>query len=582
MAATHTPNIARYIEFMKKGYPTHHVQDLQCIRDLVYVNANKYGDKPLYVHLENGQKITFTYNDNKRCFDALGTAFAELGLMKSTVAVVGDQHPDWMTAYLTTITSGGVIVPLDKELSCDQMVNFIKQTKCKAVFIAEKIFLHIEEYLPELDCVEYFIIIGPAPDRQKIAIDKRVMVFDDVIALGTRALSKGAKEFLSYRRNPARLCAILFTSGTTGTSKGVMLTEENLIGAIMSCCKMMDIGENDTFVSVLPIHHTFAMTCNHLAMCNVGGTTFMNDSVKHALRNFADFKPTTLIVVPLYVETICKKIWDGIRKKGKEKQVRALIKVSNGLRKVGIDRRREFFAEILNSLGGNIKQIVCGGAPLDPQYIKDFDNFGITIAEGYGITECAPLISVNPFNWRKLGSVGLPAIGMEVKIDAPNKSDDGEILARGKNVFIGYYENEEATAEVFTEDGWFRTGDIGHMDEDNFIYITGRKKNVIIASNGKNVYPEELEEHLLKNEKISETVVIGRQTDGNIVITAVIYPNFDIYAGRNTEDILDDLKKDINNLNKTLPVYKQIRDVELRGTEFEKTTTKKIKRFLVK
>ena len=567
---------------MNKGYPTHNVQDLQCIRDLVYVNAEKYGDKPLYIHLENGEKITFTYNDNKRYFDALGTYFAKSGLMNTTVAIIGDQHPDWMTAYLTTITSGGVVVPLDKELSCDQLVNFIKQAECKVVFISEKIFLHIADYLPELNEVKHFIIIGPEPNREKINIDSRVSVFDDIINKGSALLNHGITDFLTYRRDPKKLCAILFTSGTTGTSKGVMLTEENLVAAVISCCKMIGVDDTDTFVSVLPIHHTFAMTCNHLAMCNIGGTTFMNDSVKHALRNFVDFKPTTLVVVPLYVETIGKKIWDSIRKKGKEKQVRALIKVSNGLRKIGIDKRREFFAEILNSLGGNIKYIICGGAPLDPQYVKDFDDFGIYIAEGYGITECAPLISVNPFNWRKLRSVGIPAAGMQVKIDAPNPGDDGEILTKGKNVFVGYYKNPEATEEAFTEDGWFRTGDIGHMDEDNFIYITGRKKNLIIASNGKNVYPEELEEYLLKNEKICEVVVIGRQSESGVTITAVVYPNYDIYAGKNNEDILADIKADITALNKTLPVYKQIRDVELRGTEFEKTTTKKIKRFLVK
>ncbi len=567
---------------MKKGYPTHHVQDLQCIRDLVYVNAQKWGDKPLYVYSANGSNVTFTYNDNKRNFNALGTALATMGLMNSFIAVVGDQHPDWMTAYLATITSGGIIIPLDKELSCEQMIGFINTTQCRAVFLSEKVFLHFADQLDSMPTVEHFIIIGNEPNREKVLSYGRAKIFSDVIAEGQKALESGVKTFLSYRRSPEEMCAVLFTSGTTGTSKGVMLTEENIIGATVTCCKMMALDDTATLVSVLPIHHTFAMTCNHLAMANIGGTTFMNTSVKHALRNFAEFKPNTLVLVPLYVETIGKKIWDGIRKKGKEKQVRALIKVSNGLRKVGIDRRREFFAEILNSLGGNIKYIVCGGAPIDQQYIKDFDDFGITISEGYGITECAPLISVNPFHWRKFGSVGIPACGMEVKIDSASSSEDGEILVKGKNVFIGYFKNEEATREAFTEDGWFRTGDIGHMDEDGFIYITGRKKNVIIASNGKNVYPEELEEYIIKNDKVKEVVVIGRNIDSNIVITAIIYPDFELYADKSNEEIVADLKKDINTINKTLPVYKQIREVEIRDTEFEKTTTRKIKRFLIK
>jgi len=310
---------------------------------------------------------------------------------------------------------------------------------------------------------------------------------------------------------------------------------------------------------------------------------FINDSIKYVMRNFAYFKPNTLVLVPLFVETMYKKIWDEINKKGMTKKVKLGMKASNALLALGIDKRKEIFSQILDAFGGNLTSIVCGGAPLSPQLIKDFYSFGITILEGYGITECAPLVAVNSPGKIRFHSVGQPVYGCEVKIDKADDEEAGEILVKGGNVMMGYYKNPEATAEVFTEDGFFRTGDIGYMDKDNYIYITGRKKNVIILSNGKNVFPEEIEERLSDVEIISECVVIGRKNEnGDIVITAIAVPNMEKLEGKSEEEVYDAVKAAINEANRHLPSFKQVHEIEIRYEEFEKTTSRKIKRYAIK
>jgi len=383
------------------------------------------------------------------------------------------------------------------------------------------------------------------------------------------------------------MCALLFTSGTTGTSKGVMLSHRNLYTAANACCQCTRYDSKDSIVSVLPIHHTFELTTMHIAASNLGISTYINESIRYATRNFKEYKPTLLVLVPLFLETIHKKIWETIRKKGIEKKVRTAMKVSDGLLKAGIDMRSKFFSDITDVFGGRLKSIVVGGAPLDPQIVRDFYSFGITVLQGYGITECSPLVSVNIPGKVSFESVGQVVTDCEVKIEHMEgcPEDEGEILVRGGNVMLGYYENPEATAEVFTEDGWFRTGDIGRIDKKGYITITGRKKNVIIASNGKNVFPEELEERLAKIPEVKESVVIARtdKNTGDTIITALILPNTEV-VGENYchDDVCEIMKEGITKINKSLPSYKHINKFEIRTEEFEKTPSKKIKRFLLK
>ena len=566
---------------MKKAFTPRDIRSLDSVKDLVYTNAERFGDKPLYIYLQNKEQITYTYNEHKEIFDAFGTALFELGLNDKKVALCSDQHPHWVASFLSVIAAGGVIVPLDRELLPEQLAGFINITESEAVILSVRELKLLSGCLSDMPTVKRIIIIGPYDIPEDIN-DDRIVSFNELVEKGKALIANGDTRFLDFQRNGKDLSCILFTSGTTGTSKGVMLSEYNLMFSVVQCSRMVANDENDVFVSVLPIHHTFALTTNHLAMSYIGGTTFMNDSLKHTFKNITETKPTCLILVPLFLETMDKKIWDNIRKQGKEKQVRALMKMSNGMRHAGIDMRKTLFEKILNSFGGNLKHVIVGGAPLDPEIIRDFDAFGITVVEGYGITECCPLISVNPYNCRKFGSAGLVADGLEAKIDEPNEAGEGEILVRGGNVFMGYYKNEEATKDAFTEDGWFRTGDIGYIDKDNFVYITGRKKNVIIASNGKNVYPEELEEYLNKCGIIKEAVVIGRNSDEGVVITALIYPDKDVCGDIDENELYEKIFSEINLINKGLPTFKHITAIEIRDSEFEKTTTRKIKRFLLK
>ena len=564
---------------MKKFVPRE-FKRLSSVEELVYTAAGRFGDKPLYYYIEDKEKKTFTYNDHKHSFDALRAALTDMRLGGKTVSLCGDQHPDWITTFLSVIGCGGVIVPLDRELQAEQLAGFVSITESETLFVSEREYKMLLPYFDTLPLLRAVVIIGAHPVDE--INDEKVVLFDDLIEKGEKLIADGTYVPGTFKADPARLSCILFTSGTTGTSKGVMISEYNILFSVIQCCKMVSNDENDVFVSVLPIHHTFALITNHLAMSHIGATSFMNDSLKHTFKNITEVKPTCLILVPLFLETMDKKIWDNVKKQGKEKQVRALMKASNAMRKAGIDMRKTFFSGILNAFGGNLDRIIVGGAPIDPEILRDFDAFGITVVEGYGITECCPLISVNPLKQRKFGSAGLIADGLEARIDEPAETGDGEIQVRGGNVFMGYYKNDAATKEAFTEDGWFRTGDIGIIDEDGYIFITGRKKNVIIASNGKNVYPEELEEYLLKSPIIKEAAVIGRKGDDGIVITALIYPDKDAVGDIDEKELYEKIFSEINLINKGLPTFKHITALEIRDSEFEKTTTRKIKRFLLK
>ena len=366
-----------------------------------------------------------------------------------------------------------------------------------------------------------------------------------------------------------------------------MLSERNLLSCANAACESVNFSENDVTLSLLPIHHTYELAII-IAQMLYGTTICINDNLKHVLKNLKFFKPTALTLVPLFVSTFNKKIWDEVKKKGKTNQLKLAMRTSDTLRYIGVDIRRKLFSDILEAFGGNLKTIICGGAAMSPELMKMFDSIGIELCEGYGITECSPLIAVNPYYHRKVGSVGPAVPCCEVKIDGESTDAAGhvigEILVKGENVMIGYYDNPEANEAAFTDDGWFRTGDVGYMDSDGYIFITGRKKTVIVLNNGKNVFPEEIEEYLSKIDSICECVVIGRDKgDGDIMLTAVIYPDFSAYpADEPIDRIADDIKKQVLDLNRKLPSFKQIRNIDIRKTEFEKTTSKKIKRFLVK
>lgn len=547
---------------------------------LIKENADLYGDAPCYVYKEKKNAKEYSYRAMYENSVRFGAALEKMGLLGKPVAVIGEADPMYMTTYYAVVNGNGVIIPLDKEITDDEIVNFLVLSEAVAVVYTAGQNGRIAALADRLPGVEKFIPV--AAEKETVQCE-RIIAYNEMLKIGEEFLASGDSRYTEIEIDVEKCCAIIFTSGTTGTSKGVMLCQKNLCVNAASAANAIDFIEKGTrLVSVLPMNHTYEVTCCHLAAQYYGAAVFLNDSLKYVLRNFQNYKPQLLVLVPLFVETMHKKIWSEIRAKGKEKLVRRMIKISNALRKIGIDLRTKFFAQILNALGGELQGIVCGGAPLNPQLIKDFEDFGIDILEGYGITECSPLLAVNELGKQRLRSVGPAVKNVKIRIDKEKEGDEtGEIVACGPNVMLGYYRNEEATKAVFTDDGWFCTGDIGYMDDDGYVYITGRKKNVIILSNGKNIFPEEIEEYLGQIEIIAESVVVGKPLpeSNDIVITALVYPDYEQLQGLDADAIYEKVKDKIDAVNRELPQYKQIRQIIIRDTEFEKTTSRKIKRY---
>lgn len=587
-------HIKEYInQFMGRTYPPERDRIISDLRELLDGSAKMHGEKAYLRFKRDGEDFSLSFAGLYKMTERLATAFHALGIKDGAkIAVIGETSPEWIATYLAAVNSGNVIVPLDRELTPDEICNFINRSEARCVMCSPTIRKELEKRLDRMPDVNYFGVLPEYGFGEYSPCDKpaerQFIPFREYIGYGRTLVEGGDNTYKNTVIDPDAMCAILFTSGTTGTSKGVMLSHRNIATAINGSYRMIDVTSDDVMLSVLPIHHTYEMTCGILTPLLVGCTVCINDSLKNVVRNFQYYKPTMVILVPLFVNTIYKRIMDTARKKGVDKKLEMAAKVSNTLRVAGVDLRKTLFAEIMATFGGRLTRIVCGGAPLNPEMIGQFESFGINLTQGYGITECAPLISVCPFNWKKDRAVGLPIPGLEVIIDVEDTSGGlpiGEILVRGANVMLGYYNAPELTAQAIV-DGWFYTGDYGYIDQDGFLYITGRKKNVIVLENGKNVYPEEIEEHLENIRLIAECAVVGRRAeDGETIhITAIIYPDFE-YAqsiGLNDKEAIDAALKDqITALNKTLPGFRQIRKYELRDEPFPKTTSKKIIRHMI-
>ena len=548
---------------------------------IVKENAEIYGDLPVYSYYEGKEIVQISYKDFYENILALGTSFAKLGLSGKTIAVIGMGHAAYMETYHASVWSGGIIVPMDKEISDEELVNFLKVSDASAIVYTPDQLKRFESLREKITNVDYFISV----DQSATKINEKCLYFNDLILEGKELLSQNDTSFTDTFKDGCdveKCSAIIFSSGTTGTSKGIMLSQKNICSNTVSCIEAFTFVEKGTkILSVLPMNHTYEVTTVHFAAQALGTHTMLNNSLKYVLRNMKIFAPDLLILVPLFVQTIMKKIQDELKAKGLEKKVAGVIKMSDALLKTGIDLRGKLFGQIIAAFGGNLRYIVCGGAPLGKDAVGFFKSIGVDILEGYGITECSPLVAVNRLNDIKPGSVGIPAFGCQVMIDKESEdAETGEILVKGDNVMLGYFNNTEATEAVFTQDGWFKTGDIGFTDKKGRIYITGRKKNVIILSNGKNIFPEEIEEYLGKCEQIAECVVVGKDNKlGETVITALVFPNYDLFVDKTDEEVLEAIKDSVDKINKKLPTYKQVHSVEIRRTEFEKTTSRKIKRY---
>ena len=562
---------------MKKA-PVREFTALQSFKHLLSLMSER--DKTVYISPVGKEYVSLSYKDFADMALRMTAGIAAVGLAGKRVAVIGETSPEWVATYIGVVAAGGVIIPMDKELATEEIEGFLTGAEAEAIVYSKSFNQKLAHAIEAHPTLKLFIPMSPAESVE----NEKILPLAAVLEKGAAALAEG---YTVPDRDPDAMSTMLFTSGTTGTSKCVMLCERNIVTSVNAAIASVDFSEADTTVSVLPLHHTYELTIM-MAKLTLGMTVGINDSLRHIMRNFAAIKPTGLVLVPLFVNTMYKKIWDEAKKKGKDQLLRKMASVANKL-KLPRAVRRKLFASVISAFGGNLQKIICGGAALNPEMVKGFNTFGIQICEGYGITECSPLIAVTPYWAPKRGSVGPAVPNCTARIAAQGTNDkgydEGEIQVVGGNVMLGYYKNDAANADAFTEDGWYRTGDIGYMDEDGYIYITGRLKSVIVLENGKNVFPEEIEEYLENIEEIAECVVVGRKgEDGETVnLTAVVYPQKDLFdEGVEQEVIYKTIYEKITALNRELPSFKKIKGLELRDEEFEKTTSRKIKRHLVK
>ena len=554
------------------------------VKDYVEV-ISRHGDRIAISYFDKKRNvIDVTYTELTDRIKTVAAGLTELGLSGKKIAVIGETSYEWISSYIGILASDSIVIPMDKELEISVIEEFLAWVEADAIVYSDKFKEAFETTKTNHKSLKYFI---PMCDCDKSDQgDTKTVCYSDIVSLGEKAVRKGYE--LPDVTNRGKLAEYLFTSGTTGTSKAVMLSQKNIFSVVCSACETVEFTPDDTIVSVLPIHHTYELAC-FLSGLVYGMRICINDSISHLLKNFQIFKPTGLVLVPLFIYTMYKKIWAEAKKSGRDRMLKVGLGASKALSTIGIDKRRDILAEVHKTFGGRLEKIVCGGAALNPKMIEFFETLGISIYEGFGITECAPLTCVTPYYARKYGSVGPAVPCCQVRIDGEGIGDrgyiEGEIQVKGDNVMLGYFDNEEASSAAFTDDGWFRTGDMGFMDKDGYVFITGRLKSVIVLENGKNVFPEEIEEYLGDIEMIAECVVVGRSESrtAKVDLTAIVYPDFTKFDENATDEaVISAIEKEISEMNKKLPTYKQVHKIELRKTEFEKTTSRKIKRHLVK
>lgn len=559
---------------MQRKFTYNEVKKFNSITEMMEIAVADAGDKDAYRWLDKKEIKSSTYSEFYKTQNTLGTALASLGISKCHVATTGENSYKWVCSYLTMLRSEGVFVPVDKELPIDDMINVLTQSDTEAIFYAskfEKIFHERENDLPN---IKYFIGFDRDEDEGKF------LSYDKLIEKGKSLLDDGDRSYIDQKPDPNALKMLVYTSGTTGDPKGVMLSEHNLVSMVYYG---MQVSKPETTeLAVLPFHHTYEAVPGVLVSLHKHNTMCINQKLTQVLKNMQVFRPDYMYIVPAFAELFYKKIWAAAREGGKERGLKMLIHMSNALRKIGIDKRRKFFKTILDSFGGELRTLICGGAPVRAELGYFFDSIGIYLMNGYGITECAPLISVNRFDLDDCTTVGFVLPCLELKFDDVTDEGIGEICVKGDNVMLGYYKRPDLTEQVL-KDGWFSTGDYGMLDSEGRLKITGRKKNIIVLTNGKNIYPEELEEKIGNIDYVKEVVVYAVLDENGAEdgLCAEAFLDEDMVSDMNEPDIKARLKKDIDEALAELPRYKQISEVVIRDTEFVKNSSNKIKRNLV-
>lgn len=549
-------------------------ENIKTVKELLLWSTEHYASNEfLQVRNKTGYDAIL-YSQLGEDAKAMASYLTKEGFGGKHIAMMGENSYRWVVSYFGVVLSGGVAVPIDKELPPVEVASIVKDSDSVAyIFSADytDAAKYIGEQMPQIACF--------AMDNKRSTKDYINM--DTMLVEGATDKESMAKA-IAVPSSEDDLCSIVFTSGTTGFSKGVMLTNKNVISNIKSAYRFHEkVHFGASRFSLLPMHHTLELNLGIIYSLYQGSTSSLNNSIKYISQNIKIFRPTDLLIVPLVADALYNGIWTNIRSQGKEPLVKFMIKVSNFLLKMGIDVRRKLFNQVHEGLGGRLNHIFCGGAAMDPEMVEGFIDFGFNFSIGYGITECSPLISGNITNIKRFShTCGVSVDCNEMKIDSPNENGEGEIIVRGDNVMVGYYKREDATAAVL-QDGWFRTGDIGRIDSDGMMIITGRVKNLIVLNNGKNVYPEEIESYVGKVDGVAEVVVssIKNENGDEISLKAEIFVSSD-WAEQNSQlDAQAHIREKIEQLNEQLAYYKRIAEVYFRDTEFPKTTTKKIKRY---
>jgi long-chain acyl-CoA synthetase len=553
------------------------------IKEIFIKNTIKYSEKEFVLEKFDPKKKyeTKTYNDFRNDVINLGTGLGNLMNLKGKrVVIIGQTTYHWYVSYMTMLCSEGIAVPVDKELPDNEFVNVVNRARADIVIYHGKKRELIEKTKEKLTTVKYFIEMNSNEEYNK---GNKTIGIQRVIDEGKKIVEKGDETFLNIKIDPEEFKVLIFSSGTTSEAKGIMLCNRNLAENVNAVSAYVKLYPTDRFFSVLPLHHCYESTIGFLLPVACGSSIAVCEGLKHIVPNLKETHPTALLAVPLLLESVYKKINATIKKNKKDKLVNSMIHVTNALSAVNIDIKRKVFKEIYDNLGGNLRFVVSAAAPIDPKVGKWLTDIGIKFLQGYGLTETAPIAALTPEFNPMVGSVGKPVICAEVKIDNPNEDGEGEILIKSTTLMLGYYENEEATNEVI-KDNWFHSGDLGYLNEEGFIYITGRSKNVIVTQNGKNIYPEEIELLLGKVSEIKECMVYGKEDKGNeLKITARVIPNKEDIEekygkGLSDKEIHKLIWDKIKEVNKELVSYKAVKELEIKNDEFVKTTTMKIKR----
>lgn len=560
--------------------PLYKVEKITDLKDMINKSVAKFSYRPAYIFKteKKGEFKEITYKQLKNDIDSLGTALINLGLEGKRVAVIGENRYEWGVTYLAVVNGTGTIVPLDKALPENEIESLIIRSGVEAIVYSNK-YNEIMNDLKEKKNTDLKYFISMDLDES----ENGIISFKKLLTRGKELLENGDKRFIDAKINVEEMRIMLFTSGTTSKSKAVMLSHKNIASNLMDISSVLKVREDDRFLSFLPLHHTFECTTGFLLPLSVGASIAFCDGIRHIAENIKEYDITFMVSVPVLYENMCKKIMKSIKDQGKGTTVNVGMKVSNALLKVGLDIRGKLFKQVHDSLGSKLRLLVAGGAALDPDTEKTFNSLGINMVQGYGLTESSPVIAVEDDKYKKIGSIGKALPTLDVKIDKPNEEGIGELLVKGPTIMLGYYENKEATKETIDKEGWLHTGDLAKIDKDGFIFITGRKKFVIVLKNGKNIYPEELEILINKIAGVKECFVYGKpEDDGDYKISAKIVYDKEImkeaYGVEEEKDIKEKLWQEVKAINKTMPKYKYIKGIIVTEEELIKTTTRKVKR----